>query len=68
MIAKMEEGYEVVTTSRYAPGGGQMGLDWYRRTISRIANLMFKAVFPIRGVWEYTCGYRAYRVAILQDS
>jgi dolichol-phosphate mannosyltransferase len=68
MIAKMEEGYEVVTTSRYAPGGGQMGLDWYRRTISRIANLMFKAVFPIRGVWEYTCGYRAYRVAILQDA
>jgi dolichol-phosphate mannosyltransferase len=40
MIAKMEEGYEVVTTSRYAPGGGQMGLDWYRRTIRRFGHLM----------------------------
>ncbi len=68
MIAKLMEGYEVVTTSRYAPGGGQTGLDWYRRTLSRVANLMFKTVFPIRGVWEYTCGYRAYRVAVLQDA
>jgi len=68
MIAKLNDGYEVVTTSRYAPGGGQMGVDWYRRTISRIANLLLKTVFPIPGVWEYTCGYRAYRVAWVQDA
>lgn len=59
---------EVVITSRYQPGGGQVGVDWYRRTISRGANLLMKTVFPIRGVWEYTCGYRAYRVALLKDA
>jgi dolichol-phosphate mannosyltransferase len=68
MVAKLEEGYEVVTTSRYARGGGQVGVDWYRRTISRIANLLMKAVFPIPGVWEYTCGYRAYRASLIQDA
>jgi dolichol-phosphate mannosyltransferase len=68
MVAKIREGYEVVTTSRYARGGGQVGLDWYRRSISRIANLLFKLVFPIRGVWEYTCGFRAYRAAVVQDA
>lgn len=68
MVEKLKEGYEVVTTSRYAPGGGQIGVDAYRRTISRIANLMFKAVFPVQGLWEYTCGFRAYRVEVIQDA
>jgi dolichol-phosphate mannosyltransferase len=68
MIRKIEEGWEVVTTSRYAPGGGQIGVNLYRRTISRCANLLMKFFFPIPGVWEYTCGYRAYRAEILQDA
>jgi dolichol-phosphate mannosyltransferase len=68
MVAKIREGYEVVTTSRYAPGGGQIGVDWYRRFISRIANLIMKSFFPIPGVQEYTCGFRAYRAALIQDA
>jgi dolichol-phosphate mannosyltransferase len=68
MVEKLEEGYEVVITSRYAPGGGVVGLDLYRRTISRCANLMFKAMFHMPGVWEYTCGFRAYRVGLIQDA
>jgi dolichol-phosphate mannosyltransferase len=68
MVSKIKEGYEVVTTSRYAPGGGQIGVDWYRRMISRIANLLLKTCFPIGGVWEYTCGYRAYRAALIHDA
>jgi dolichol-phosphate mannosyltransferase len=67
MVAKLREGWEVVTTSRYAPGGGQIGVDWYRRLISRIANLLMKYFFPIAGVKEYTCGFRAYRVSLIQD-
>jgi dolichol-phosphate mannosyltransferase len=68
MAAKLRDGYEVVIASRYAPGGDQIGLDWYRRTISRCANLLMKFVFPIRNVWEYTSGFRAYRVALIQDA
>jgi dolichol-phosphate mannosyltransferase len=68
MLAKLSEGYEVVTTSRYAPGGGQIGLDWYRKSISRAANLLFKMAFPVPGLWEYTCGYRAYRAGLVQDA
>jgi dolichol-phosphate mannosyltransferase len=68
MVEKLKEGYEAVIASRYAPGGGQIGVDWYRRAISRIANLLMKIVFPIPGVWEYTCGYRAYRVSLIQDA
>jgi dolichol-phosphate mannosyltransferase len=68
MVERLARGDEVVIASRYAPGGGQVGVDWYRRTISRCANLLMKACFPIRGVQEYTCGYRAYRVALIQDA
>lgn len=68
MVEKLRAGCEVVIASRYAPGGNQIGLDWYRRTISRCANLLMKTVFPIRGVWEYTSGFRAYRVALIQDA
>lgn len=68
MIERLNEGCEVVTTSRYAPGGGQIGVNLYRRTISRCANLLLKACFPIRGLKEYTCGYRAYRVSFLHDA
>ena len=68
MVAKLREGYEVVTTSRYVPGGGQMGLDWYRRTISRCANLLLKSCFNIPGLKEYTCGYRAYRASLIKDA
>jgi dolichol-phosphate mannosyltransferase len=68
MMAKLDDGYEVVIASRYQRGGGEVGLDWYRRLISRIANLLFKFVFPIPRVWEYTCGFRAYRVALIQDA
>lgn len=68
MVEKLRAGYEVVIASRYAPGGGQIGVNLYRRTISRCANLLMKACFPIRGVWEYTSGFRAYRVALIQDA
>lgn len=68
MLAKIREGCEVVTTSRYVPGGAQIGVNLYRRFISRCANLLLKFFFPIPGLKEYTCGYRAYRVALIQDA
>jgi len=68
MVDKIHQGNEVVIASRYQPGGGQVGVDWYRRTISRIANLLMKAVFPIPEVWEYTCGFRAYRATVIKDA
>lgn len=68
MKEKLDAGYEAVIASRYAPGGGQVGVDWYRRTLSRCANLLMKLVFPIPGVWEYTSGFRGYRVGLIQDA
>ncbi len=68
MIEKINEGFDVVIASRFQEGSKTYGLDIYRNTISRIANLVMKFFFPIKGIWEYSCGYRAYRAEIVQDA
>jgi dolichol-phosphate mannosyltransferase len=68
MIARLDEGYDVVIASRFQDGGGQLGVDAYRAFISRGANLFMKLFFPIKGVKEYSCGFRAYRAGIIQQA
>jgi len=68
LIAKINQGYDVVNTSRFRPGGGQLGLDFQRKFISRCANLFMQTVFNIKGVRDYSCGFRAYRAGVIQDA
>lgn len=62
MDRKLHEGYDVIIASRYAPGSRSVGVPFLRRLLSFVASLLFRLVFPISGVKDYTCGYRAYRV------
>lgn len=66
MIAKIKDGYDVVIASRFAKGGGQKGVNSYRAFISSGANVFMKLFFPIRGLREYSCGYRAYSASIIK--
>ena len=66
MIERLAEGYDVVIASRFQPGGGQVGVDGYRAFVSRTANLFMKLFFPVPGVREFSCGFRAYRAAVIQ--
>jgi len=68
MAEKINDGFDVVIASRFQKGGGSSGVSTYRGLISRIANLVMKIFFPIKGVWEYSCGYRAYRAELVQDA
>lgn len=68
LIEKIMEGYDVVNTSRFQPGGAQRGVNWYRTIISYGANLFMKFMFNIKGVKDYSCGFRAYRVKALKDA
>lgn len=66
LVDKLDEGYDVVIASRFQRGGGQQGLTPYRALVSRAANVFMSVVFPIPGVREYSCGYRAYRADIVR--
>jgi len=68
LITKIEEGYDVVIASRFEPGGGQEGVTAYRAFISRCANLFMKIFFPIKGLKEYSCGFRAYRAEKVKEA
>ncbi len=66
MLQLIESGHDVVIASRYQRGAQVIGVPAYRRLLSSGASLLFRAFFPIRGVRDYTCGYRAYRAHALK--
>lgn len=68
LVDKLNQGYDVVNTSRFLPGGGQIGLDAYRSLISYLANIFMKVIFWIPGMRDCSCGFRAYRAQVIQDA
>ncbi len=65
MLKKIDSGKDVVIASRYEEGGREVGLSWIRHIFSGAASFLLRLFFPISGAKDYTCGYRAYRGAML---
>ncbi len=68
LMQKLGEGFDVVNTSRFQPGGGQMGVSGYRAFVSRSANLFMRVLFPVPNVRDFSCGFRAYRGQVILDA
>jgi dolichol-phosphate mannosyltransferase len=66
MVEMVREGFDVVIASRYQSGSRVIGVPFHRRVLSRAASLLFQCVLPIKGVKDYTCGYRAYRADVVK--
>tara|TARA_Y100000310_G_scaffold345688_1_gene468299 strand:- start:4213 stop:4956 length:744 start_codon:yes stop_codon:yes gene_type:complete len=58
--------FDVVIASRYAPGGKEVGLTFFRSILSRCLATLLKVLFPIKGVKDYGIGYRAYSASVLK--
>ena len=56
----------VVIASRFRPGAEWHGLSWDRRLFSYGVSFLFRAVWPMAGVRDYSCGYRAYRAGVIR--
>jgi dolichol-phosphate mannosyltransferase len=59
---------DVVIASRFQPGAEVYGVPPMRRVYSRVMSLLFQGIFAIRGVRDYSCGFRAYRASVLQQA
>jgi dolichol-phosphate mannosyltransferase len=57
---------DVVIASRYRRGSSTSGVPINRLIVSFAFMLLVKAVLPIKGVRDYSCGYRGYSVEILR--
>jgi dolichol-phosphate mannosyltransferase len=68
MIKKLNNGADIVLASCHAKGGGVYGTGFLRQLTSKIANLLMYIIFPIKGVKDYTSGYRSYRVEIIKQA
>jgi dolichol-phosphate mannosyltransferase len=68
MLACIAEGADVVIGSRYECGALVQGVPPLRRVTALGAAALFKTIHHVHGVWDYTCGYRAYRVSILKKA
>lgn len=68
MLTMIDEGYDVVIASRYQPGSRTIGVPPHRLAMTWFAKWLFKLIVPIPGVWDYTCGFRAYRFEPLQEA
>ena len=67
MEKDLKNGSDIVIASRYQIGGREIGLSLHRCFLSKIANILFKILFPLKGVRDYTCGYRAYKGWVLKE-
>jgi dolichol-phosphate mannosyltransferase len=68
MVARIDQGLDVLIASRYRKGAQVVGVPFSRRFLSYAASILFRIVFPIKGVRDFTCGYRAYRAAVLRQA
>jgi dolichol-phosphate mannosyltransferase len=60
------EGGDVVIASRFQNGSRVRGVSFPRKALSILGSLYFRILFPMEGVKDYTCGYRAYRAILIQ--
>ena len=68
MVDMIQEGFDVVIASRYQHQARVCGLVWHRHLVSFAASTLFRLLFPTKGVRDYTCGFRAYRGAVLKQA
>lgn len=67
MVKMVEGGHDVVIASRYLRESKVIGVPFTRKLLSSGASIIFRLFFPIKGVKDYTSGYRAYRAGVIKD-
>ena len=66
MLEKGRAGADVVIASRFQPGAQWFGLSWDRLLFSKGVSWLFRILWPMPNVRDYTCGYRLYRADLLR--
>ncbi len=65
MLNKIHEGADIVIASRYRKDSRIIGLSRFRKCLSWGASILFRIIVRIKGVRDYTCGYRTYKAGLI---
>jgi dolichol-phosphate mannosyltransferase len=66
MLAKINQGYDIVCGSRYMPGGKQIGGPRFKKFLSRMAGLSLNLITGIP-THDITNSFKMYRKSVLND-
>jgi len=66
LARRIAAGADMVICSRFQRGSRTVGVPLYRRLLSFGARMTFAVFLRLPGVRDYTCGYRAYRAALIR--
>lgn len=65
MLEAARAGSDVVIASRFVLGGKEFGLSKRRKLLSRVCSTLMGALLPVKGVRDYSSGFRLYTFSIL---
>lgn len=68
LVDALDNGADIVIASRYTAGSARDGVPIVREVLSAGISMLLRARFRLRGVRDYSCGYRAYRARVLQQA
>ena len=68
MLPKIDQGYDVVIASRYCESSEVKGVPSFRQFLSNGAGIFYKLLLGVKGVKDYTCGYRMYTYEIIRKA
>lgn len=60
MLARLQDGYDVVIASMFTTGGMMVGAPFYRYLLTYACNFIYRVLFHVKGIREYTGFFRAY--------
>ncbi len=59
---------DVLIASRYQLSSKIKGLDFWRKSLSLGAAILYKIFFPIKNIKDYTSGFRAFRLGVMKKA
>lgn len=66
ILDKLLDGNDIVIASRFQPGGGVVGLPWFRRAMSNVVAVLLQNFVGLPNVRDYSTFYRGYRIALIR--
>ncbi len=65
MYERIANGADIAIASRFVEGGSDTTAPPFRRLLSRGASVVFRTVFPLDRLGDFTSGYRMYRADLM---
>ena len=68
MYEELDRGADIAIASRFVTGGCDKSAPFFRRLLSRGASIVFRIVFPLDRIADFTSGYRMYRASLMRQA